>query len=45
MRERIRARGAKIKASEVAEACGGELPAGWDDLLPPDAIDKDIENA
>ena len=35
----------KIKASVVAEAFGGELPAGWDDNLPPENVDHNIKDA
>ena len=41
IQQRILARRAKIKPSEVAAEFGGKLPKGWDDLLPPDAIDND----
>jgi hypothetical protein len=30
-----------VKASDVAAACDGELPPGWDDLLPPDIVVHD----
>jgi len=45
MRQRILARATKIKASEIATEFGGELPPGWDDMLPPETIDDDITNA
>jgi hypothetical protein len=43
MRERMRSERKKIKASEIAAAYGGELPPGWDDLLPPEIIDHDTD--
>lgn len=43
MRNRFRVRRKKVKASEVAAEFGGELPKGWDDLLPPDLIERDTK--
>ena len=42
LRQRLGAQGKKIKASDVAASCNGELPPGWDDLLPPESIENDI---
>ena len=41
IQQRILDRGTKIKASEITTEFGGELPKGWDDLLPPNAIAND----
>jgi hypothetical protein len=45
MLEQMGAGNKTIKASEVAEAFGGELPPGWDDMLTPGMIDRDLEGS